>query len=183
MLSAFVTPFSTVVCPFCVEVSAGASVVSVKVLGLVPYDVLTTCEVVGVICIGSVRNFVLRFRVRGGDVSIRETERGGDADILKGIPKTGPLIVSSILLSSAESILRGRTVVRTEISLFKAESRCCAAIFSRASRSISCSQSRSLRRRTCIYLIAEPSIERLEVFLSSGVAGSCLLRSSKHSLR
>lgn len=33
------------------------------------------------ICIGSVRNFVLRFRVRGGDVSIRETERGGDADI------------------------------------------------------------------------------------------------------
>lgn len=38
-------------------------------------------------------------------------------------------------------------------------------------------------RLTCIYLIAEPSMERFEHFLSSGVAGSCLLRSSKHSLR
>lgn len=29
-----------------------------------------TCEVVGVICIGSVRNFVLRLSVRGGEDSI-----------------------------------------------------------------------------------------------------------------
>lgn len=46
-------------------------------------------------------------------------------------------------------ILRGRTEARTDTSRFKAASRCCAAIFSRASRSISCSHSRSLRRRTC----------------------------------
>lgn len=181
MLKVFETPFSTV----CVEGFAGASVVSVKVFGLVPYDVRTTCEVVGVvICIGSVRNFVLRFSVQGGDVSILAAERGGDAQMLIGMPKTCPFTGSSLSLSSVTaSILRGRTIARTEISLFKAASCCCAAIFSRANRSISCSQSRSLRLSTWMYLIAEPSIDKLEVFLSSGVAGSCLFNSSKHSFK
>lgn len=42
---------------------------------------------------------------------------------------------------------------------------------------------RVYRVLTWIYLMAEARMDRLDVFLSSGVAGSCRLRSSKHSFR
>lgn len=108
--------------------------------------------------------------------------RSDDGDGV-ALPLVAGVVAAAGIASVSGASREKSTSPHWDSSRFSTRMRFWEEIFSLASRSISCSYSRSLRFRTWMCRMAACRIDRLEVFFSSGWSVSCFLSCSKHSFR